>query len=59
MGRFPWPMGDRQGGPLLGPKTGGGATDGDLLLETNAPGPGSLILETNAPGPGKLILESS
>ena len=56
-GRFPWPMGDRSGGPLLGPKTGGGTTDGDLLLETNPPGPGSILLEP--PGTDKLILESS
>lgn len=57
--RFPWPMGDRQGGPLLGPKTGGGATDGNLLLEAAAPGPGNILLEAAAPGPGILLLESS
>ena len=36
-----------------------GATDGDLLLEAAAPGPGVILLEAGAPGPGTLILESS
>ncbi len=54
MGRpkVPFPM-------LFGDKGPGGATDGDLLLENDPPGPGSLLLEANPPGPGKLILESS
>lgn len=59
MPRFPWPIGNRAGGPLLGPKGGGGTTDGILLLETDPPGPGNILLEAAAPGPGNLLLESS
>lgn len=55
--RFPWPMGERAGGPLLGSKVG--AQDGIILLEPNPPGPGNMLLEPNPPGPGNILLESS
>ena len=44
---------------LLGGGGATGVTDGDLLLEAAAPGPGVILLEAAAPGPGTLILESS